>query len=938
MLNKNKLAAAVLAAISSGAMGEASTKQDSPMIEEVSVVGIRKSLQAASDLKRNSSVIQDSIVVEDIGKFPDQNVAESLQRISGVSIDRDRGEGSKITVRGFGPAFNVVKLNGRTLATTSRGRDFDFQVLASELISGADVIKSPMGKTPAGSIGAYINIKTTRPLDDPGLKIAGSIKGKRNELSGDNSPQYSGIFSNTFADDTIGVLVGFSKQESSNRIDSTSTGNWAIMTDPALDITGDIVNTRGEVVTPSQLRYAGRHQFGIGQEERERTAANLTLQWAPSETFTHTLDFIYSDFGNIALGQGMQIPLQRNGWRNVVVSDNNTILAAEKFQTEDSTRGHPMDGHFSVSGSESETQAIGFNSRADFGQLRLNLDVSVSEAEAMVSSHSMVPNYINGDNGKNEFTYNTLNGGILDFSTTIDLADPANARAHWNSVGDTLLKDEITELKFDAGYDLEMGALVSIDAGIAYADRTKSSDHFVAPDGCKNKNVSWSDPDIDLYNTCGTFRDIPDSVFQASPVKDFLSDEKGNFPRDFILVSDIDTYHAALQKLRGDTWPQMELVENASVETTEQTATLYTQFNFEGLLGAYEWRGNLGLRYVETDTASTGHRKDRLSIVAQPPNEGGENLLEVTYTENRPVTIEQSYSNLLPSANVSIDFLNGFVARAAASKVMSRPKIEDIGVNRSYSASHQENFSSGGGNPYLKPYEAKQYDLSLEYYQDNGNAYAVNVFRKDISNFISTLVTQDSTPDVFVDGKYVDTVVEKTNGGILIERIRQKENRPGGSITGVEIAALHHFDYLPGIFNGLGIQANYTRLTSEDDAAEALNEENVREPGSAIEGFAEDSYNIIGFYDKNGIQLRAAYNWRGNYLSRRLDDGLPRHVDAYGQLDLRASYDITDKITVSASAVNVTNEKVFHYADVKERMRLIQYTGPRYLIGINAKF
>ncbi len=936
MFNKNRLTAAILLTISSGAIGEVPNEpNDARMIEEIEVVGIRGSLQAASDMKRDSAVIQDSIVVEDIGKFPDQNVAESLQRISGVSIDRDRGEGSKITVRGFGPAFNVVKLNDRTLATTSRGREFDFQILASELISGADVVKTPMGKTPAGSIGAYVNIKTARPLDNPGLQMAGSINVKRNDLSGDNSPQYSGIFSNTFADDTVGVLVGFSQQESSNRIDSTSTSHWSVL--PATAVTGDIVNTEGQVVTPDQLRFAGRHQFGIAQEERERTAANLTLQWAPSETVTHTVDFLHSEFENMALGQGLQIPLQRNGWRNVVVSDSNTILSAEKFQSAEDMRGHPLDGFFSVSGTESETQAIGFNSKAEFGRLSLNFDASLSEANATVASHSMVPNYINGDDGLNEFTYSTLNSDVVDFGTTVDYSDPANARAHYNEVVDSVLKDEITDLKFDASYDMEMGALVSIDAGIAYGDRTKLRDIFAAPDGCKNKDISWSDPNLSQYNTCGTYRDMPDSVFSVSSVSDFLSEEGGTFPRDFILVSDINAYHTAIQELRGDTWPQKELIENASVTTTEETASLYTQFNFEGLLGAYDWRGNLGLRYLETDTSSTGHRRDRLSMVAGV-NESGEPLIDTTFTEDRAVSIDNSYSDFLPSANFSIDFANGFVARAAASKVMSRPMIEDIGVDRWYNNNHAGTFSSGGGNPYLEPYEAKQLDLSLEYYHDNGDAYAVNFFHKDLSNFISTIIIQDDSPDIFVDGAYVDSIVEVPGFGNLVETITQKENQSGGSITGIEVAALHHFAYLPGFLSGFGVQANYTHLTSEDDSVEELGLENVREPESGLEGFAEDTYNIIAFYDRDGIQFRAAYNWRGNYLSRREDGGLPRHVDDYGQLDLRASYDLTDYLTLSASAVNVTNEKVSHYADVEERMRLIEYAGPRYLIGVSAKF
>jgi len=227
MHTKKKLVLAILTSLSSYSYAQASdvsaTAKDNDDTEIIVVTGVRSSLEAASSLKRYSDSVQDSIVAEDIGKFPDQNVAESLQRIPGVSINRVNGEGSKITVRGFGPEFNVVTLNGRTLATSEIGRSFDFQVLAAELISGADVVKSPTAKTPEGSIGAYVNVKTARPLDNPGLHVLGSINAKYSELSGETSPEYSALFSNTFADETFGFNIALH-----NKKVTTDTIQWAL--------------------------------------------------------------------------------------------------------------------------------------------------------------------------------------------------------------------------------------------------------------------------------------------------------------------------------------------------------------------------------------------------------------------------------------------------------------------------------------------------------------------------------------------------------------------------------------------------------------------------------------------------------------------------------------------------------------------------------------
>ncbi len=200
---------------------------------------------------------------------------------------------------------------------------------------------------------------------------------------------------------------------------------------------------------------------------------------------------------------------------------------------------------------------------------------------------------------------------------------------------------------------------------------------------------------------------------------------------------------------------------------------------------------------------------------------------------------------------------------------MAQPAIQDIGVDTKYNNNRADTFSRSGGNPYLNPYEATQADISFEYYEDNGNAYSLNFFRKDIDTFIDRRTSIDTMPDIIVDGERTDITVEVPDYGNLEELITGPTNRAGGEITGVEIAGLHYFDYLPEMFQGLGLQVNATFLDSKDDEAIPVEVDGVGEPGSGLEGFSEKSYNVIGFYENHGWQVRVAYNWRDSFLLSR---------------------------------------------------------------------
>ena len=267
--------------------------------------------------------------------------------------------------------------------------------------------------------------------------------------------------------------------------------------------------------------------------------------------------------------------------------------------------------------------------------------------------------------------------------------------------------------------------------------------------------------------------------------------------------------------------------------------------------------------------------------------------------------------------------------------MLTRAALEDVGVNMSVSGVRLTEYSRNQGNPYLEPYLATQFDLAFEYYQDNGNSYSLNLFNKDFSSWISTQTfVQDS-------GFNVDRNFDGTDDWDVKETVTQKSNRGGVKLNGVELAVLHYFDYLPDWMSGFGIQANYTYTDSSDSEADIFEQEGVMSPGSGVEGFSPNAYNVIAFYDRDGFQARLAYNWREKFLIQRQSEvggGLPKHADDYGQLDFSSSYDINDNFTVNAEVINLTDENILEYADVRERVTKLQYSGRRFQVGVSAKF
>ena len=845
IIKKTRIASAIITALASTTIltTSALAQEKETEIEVIQVRGYKSSIAKAISLKQNSDSVQDSIVAEDIGKFPDQNVAESLQRITGVSISRNNGEGSKITVRGFGPKFNVVKVNNRTLATTDGGRDFDFQVISSELISGADVIKTPTSDLTAGSIGAYVNINTAKPFDNTGFHAVGSINGTYNDLSEEFDPQLSGIVSNTFNNDSFGVLFGLSVKETNNRIDKYRTNRWHELYVLPERYTGAVRDESGNVIGNADgmlgnaddkdigFRRPGRAPFEIHDENRKRTGANLVLQWAPNDNIISTFDILYTKLERESLSLGIQIPTQATQYSNAVVNSNETLVSA-------TITDNNIDLLHRVVGQESDTISYGFNTAYNLNNLTIEFDASYSVADSTPELSEYVPMFTlqdRDDLGDREIDLDYGAGDVLNASSNISVTDIDNIRGHWNGPSHNEIEDEVMELKLDATYEFDHNLVDSVQVGLAYLDRTNSNDVYNVGGGGGYCSPCGGELNAKFNN--------PEQIFGLSKYTNYLSNESGVFPRQWFVIKDTNAYIAGVQEMGernwyqdaagvwqtddgtlgnpiitpGTMWNEQALDKAASYRNEETTFSAYGRINLYGDFGEVKWSGNAGLRYISIENTAHGFGQEVTGISLNPNSNDTELRLDVNRTEAKNLNVSNDEQYFLPSVNLNLDIGNGFYVRTAAAQTISRPAISDTGVNQSIVVDNTGQVTRTGSNPLLKPYKVNQFDLSLEYYQENGNAYSVAYFYKDITDFISTVSSQQP-----YTGAVDADVLARISGNSLPETTLVKENRTGGTVSGLEFSALHYFDYLPGFFSDFGVQANYTYADSSDDALKGL--------------------------------------------------------------------------------------------------------------------
>ena len=905
VFKKTTLSSAVIMALGGGAEVTLAQTNDEESIEEVVVTGIRGSLTSAMDQKRSSSFIVDAIAAEDIGKFPDQNVAESLQRITGVSIDRRGGEGQLVTVRGMGPEFNSVTLNGRTLATvgdpstmswegTPGGRAFSFDILATELISGAEVFKTQSAAQPEGSIGATVNIRTMRPFDVRGFRSVASVKGLYENMSGETMPQFAGLISNTNADGSIGALFSIAHYERESRYDEANTAYY-FKTNEDLD-----GQNYGQVYFP-------RNYDQIAQtEERERTSGSLVLQFAPSDRVTVTADYLYSVYDVKGRQDIYPSWFSPGNVANPVLDENNTLVYADFVNVF-------VESLVRQSDASSELSAFGVNIDYAFSDnWTMVFDIGGSEAES--DPGTGWSDVVIGRPG--EFSYDRRQGQQVP-TMTFDPFQPGNVlTAGWTSLQGTQLDDEVLQARFDNQLSIDAGPIVEVGFGAHYSDRTLGSVYAET-----EAPLPW------IYGDNSTRIPLPDSLFTIFDADGFLSGGSGSPVNQWPTFNTNELMEflaspTAVAQLDDPSAAQAVLDRNGfgivpsptAYEVNEEVLSFYVDMTLEGTVGDRPWSINAGVRYVDTTSASNGQQIALLDLI---PSQTLPNTVFGAYSDDYvPVNVEHDYRDVLPSVNARMNFSDEFVGRFAWSKSLTRPELNEMSPVTEYNDGQIDGLTGEGSNPNLSPYESDNLDLAFEWYYDEGSYAAIAYFRKDVDGYIGT---ED----------LIETVVVPS--GTYEYRISRPINESNTEIDGLEFSLQHMFTNLPAPFDGLGVIANLTKTDSSSGTDEL-----------PLIGLG-DSQNLIVFYEKNRFQVRLAYNNRQRFLQKKpvTSGSRPRdghYVDDFKQLDISGSYSINDNLTVFFEGINITNELYVKSAEFANQTIQVVETGPRYAIGVRAMF
>lgn len=893
------------------------------LLEEVVVTGIRGSLSRALDIKRDAAGVVDSIEAEDIGKFPDLNVAESLQRVTGVSIDRSGGEGQQVTIRGLGPQFNTVLVNGRQIANDSGGREFNFDILPANMITGANVYKSTQVSHQEGGIGGTINLTTARPLDSPGRKIVGEVKGMYETLSEEIAPQGYLFVSQTFGDDdNFGVLLNLSRQERDVQINRIQTAGWR---------PGQTISNRNDGVLFTNAYIPRNWDQIVDEQERTRDNANIVLQWAPSADLSLTLDGFVSRFevDSVVTDLASWFEPDRVGSATIDPATGTLISFTQEIGLHQGS-GDPATDFVSEtrSGRDVETKGFGFNVDWQITpQLQGVLDISSSQSENDRAGQDrfnvvgIINNYsFDGTGGTPTVRHDGFENGSL--------PDPSLTRLHYNEQGRTPTdEDEIDEIKVDFTYDSESGVFQRMRFG-GYVQQREKSQFQIFASQCA---------------FCGYGTPAPNDTIGLAP---FTAQNYFSGLIDTFYTYDGDAY---VQFLADSGNPIVPTLQNNRYTIEEDITSLYMQFDFEFDLSGMPVFVDFGARYAETDI-EVGAVQSFIDDVVPTSD-----LTLFSNVLGAPTDISQSdsYSNLLPSLNIKADLTDDMVLRFAAYESMTRPTMSQLSPATNFNEPRRQNLTASGGNPGLEPFTSENWDLSFEWYYKEGSVVSFAYFDKEIDNFITTLTGSetftfaDRSPDdgfrcstansaLCAEGLILDPTqpdldvvasTEELNGESEVYTVSRPRNGEAANVTGFEVAVTHLFD------NGFGIIANATVVDSNVSLG------NDQSESFALEGLG-DSQNLILFYENERMQARIAYNNREGFL-RRIDNGFngePINTDTFGQWDISASYDITDNFTVFFEGINITEEELIQTGRFGNQIYTIEDNGSRFSLGVRGTF
>jgi TonB-dependent receptor len=881
------LAAALSAGSATGGdPAPAEPASDAP-VTEIVVSGYRASLRAAEDYKRRAVGSEDDILAQDIAAFPDLNLAESLQRIPGITITRDTGEGRQITLRGLGPDFTRTQLNGMEVlgntasgmdnrGAVSRSRSFDFSLFASELFNRVAVQKSYAAEQDEGGIAGTVQLYTAKPFDYDGSKFVVSAKGQTNTNTSGVTPRLVGLASGRWGD--FGALVSVAYSQIKNNEYGYRNWGWGVVKYNPANIGPNIdADTRQKLLNGVFAPQA--ESPSTWYTDRKRLGLTSSLQYHPGDAFKIDVDLLYGrlwdfrdDYAIASAGTNALTGSPIGGTQVIqtaVIDGTNTLRAASYTGIDQRSEHHIVKNHtdfyqgvanasWDVS-DRLKVSALGGYEESDFRQPEF--DKVFMEAKNMAFSFDTRPT----------IPVNTYG---------VDLTNPDLWALQRLDTQENSITNKYTNGKIEAAYKLDGSS--TFKAGGTYKHFINSGYQYV------NK----------------VFHNVPADVVIPNNLKEVIG------PDSLLpyIVGNVDGVYSYIGDPRNLTAANLQAGSDYKVD--EKTWSGFAQYDLDTFIAGMRLRANAGVRYYSTDLTSSGHLATGAGFV--------------------PVTIPTNSHGWLPAANIALEVTKEVIVRVSANRNVNRPALGDLAAAGSITT-RPNGGSLSLGNPFLKPYKATSVEGSVEYYMDRTGFASVGFFYKDMDSFITPQPGQIRYGDtglplsLLVQGETADTIFD----------ITQPINGKGAAIKGIEAAFQHDFTFLPGVLKHLGIVANGTWFDGHQQVK--INNIFYKLPLFNLSKWAANA--TLYYEDKDwGVRVSDAY--RSQYLTgagggNNIGDG----IHATNNVDFQVHYNIRPHLRLVVEGINVTNEPIRQFADqTADRAEVYTTSGRTFTFGVTAEF
>lgn len=928
MLTSAMALTTVPVAVSQAADEPASESEEVKQLDVVVVQGLRGSLQESLDVKRNTTVVSDALVGVEIGDLPDLSIAESLERITGLTSDRFKGGASEISIRGLGAFLGASTMNGREITSGSDGRDVNFGQFPSELVGGAVVYKSQQASFVEGGVSGIIELQTLKPLDYGKRRLQaqalygfseyedrvddGEVPSQRYTLS------YVDQFEGAFGE--FGIAIGGQLRDDTAPEDQfvTSSSYRPCNTIEGVDRSNNcsyLVDDNGASAGASDTYFvSNQYIYRAMQTDSDRDAVMANFQWQPTSAWDINLDLQYSDRYDLEERANLVVADGRRDITPIEISSSGALLAwSGETRIENQSVWRERTENFTAIGLNAEWSGERLTVAADLGYNKT--ERRQDELDMRIRTSDRVLYELDRRQGDIPvLTLTDVSDVEEDTGLTFDLDNHdlydngARARRRLERID-----DEIMSFRLDGNYAFESNFIQSVDVGFRFAERQRVND-----DGIDSTISGLSGYDSEAV--IATRRD-------NFIVEDLYDGADTSMAGITWATWDPESLFVALTGSRDAGLPTGSTLSADDADVTETTMALYAQANYETSLFGKPAYGNFGVRVVETEIDSLG-----ISTALETSVQPDMTILVTPVGDPIFNTESNSFTSVLPSANLVLELADDKLLRFAAYSAIARPDPGAMSAALDFDDEADlgdlASIVSAEGNPFLEPLESLNFDASYEWYQSDDTAISGAFYYKSLQTGFETI------------GSELDVVVDGVSTPVAISRSANSDDK--SRIWGFELAVQHVFSDLPGVFGGLGIQAAYNYADSDFEFPDPSRTDGVNflkdftEPAN-IAGYSKTTGNVTLFWENDTTNLRLAYKARSSY-SKPFRNTANRYAGAQDFLDFSASHDLTDNVEVRFQVLNITDEPNLLYRPVGDSLAQADYSGRRLFVGLRGRF